>query len=257
LIAIRLPVSGLSATLAWPTGADDMLVAESVAPDVRLGVALLTSLARRAGYGDIDFAAVPLTDVDVAMLRVRQQLFGDRARGSVECSSEGCRERIDISFSIADYLRHHEPDAAAGVSRRPDGAFALEGSSCSFRPPTPRDLVEATHGSDVEAALVRLCVLGSSPSAEELDRVGEALETVAPDLCGDLEGICPVCGAIVTVAFDPQIFVLQEIRRRAVAIYEEVDLLASRYHWSEDHILAMPAQRRARYVEASRNARSS
>jgi hypothetical protein len=79
--------------------------------------------------------------------------------------------------------------------------------------------------------------------------VEAAMQALAPALSADLQGQCPECGAIVQVRFEPRAYCVQELRDRARFIHEDVDVLARRYHWSEPRILAMPASRRARYVE--------
>ena len=75
------------------------------------------------------------------------------------------------------------------------------------------------------------------------------MAAMAPPLSSDLRGECPDCGAAITVAFEPRPYCLRELRDRARFVYADVDLLASRYHWAEDSILAMPNRRRQTYVE--------
>jgi hypothetical protein len=59
---------------------------------------------------------------------------------------------------------------------------------------------------------------------------------------------------VVTVHFDPRRFCLRELRDRARFVYDDVDVLARRYHWSERAILTLPAARRASYAELARQA---
>ena len=75
------------------------------------------------------------------------------------------------------------------------------------------------------------------------------MTAMAPPLSSDLEGACPDCGTPITVAFEPRPYCLRELRDRARFLYADVDLLASRYHWAEDSILALPNRRRQAYVE--------
>ncbi len=79
------------------------------------------------------------------------------------------------------------------------------------------------------------------------------MEAMAPSLSGDLQGVCPECGASVTVHFEARWFCLRELRDRAAFLYQDVDLLARRYHWSEAEILSMPQGRRAAYAELARH----
>jgi hypothetical protein len=80
------------------------------------------------------------------------------------------------------------------------------------------------------------------------------MEALSPNLADELAGVCPECRAPVTAYFDPRRFCLRELRDRARFIYDDVDVLAHRYHWSEQAILSMPAARRASYAELARHA---
>ena len=75
---------------------------------------------------------------------------------------------------------------------------------------------------------------------------------MAPSLADEIAGVCRECGAELPLFFDPQQFCLRELRERAAFVYQDVDLLARRYHWSEREILAMSYARRATYVELAR-----
>jgi hypothetical protein len=54
-------------------------------------------------------------------------------------------------------------------------------------------------------------------------------------------------------SFEIVAFVLRELRDHAAAIYQEVHLLALNYQWPEEHILALPRERRTYYAEALRS----
>jgi hypothetical protein len=79
------------------------------------------------------------------------------------------------------------------------------------------------------------------------------MEAMAPSLSSDLEGVCPECGASVSLYFDARWFCLRELRDRARFLYQDVDLLARRYHWTESEILSMPRTRRTSYAELARH----
>ncbi len=75
-----------------------------------------------------------------------------------------------------------------------------------------------------------------------------ALEAVAPLLSHEVQGECKQCGSAISVYFDVQEFVLRELRSRATSIYRDIHLLASRYQWPEESILALPCARRMHYA---------
>ena len=109
---------------------------------------------------------------------------------------------------------------------------------------------------DSEHELARRCIRPGDLPLRMRRIVEAAMEAMAPPLCGDLAGTCPECGAGVTVFFDPRQFCLQELRNRAAFVYEDIDILAQRYCWSEHAILAMPNTRRASYAELARQSRN-
>ena len=80
------------------------------------------------------------------------------------------------------------------------------------------------------------------------------MEAIAPLSVRLLQGDCPACGAAVTAHFDIRRFCLRELRDQAIFIYDDIDLLAGNYHWSEGAILSLGADRRARYASRVRSA---
>jgi hypothetical protein len=255
----RLPASGIGVLLREPAGAEDMLLVEAHACDTALALVLMGALARPADADaePLDWEALPLTDLDAALLHVRQMVLGDSIRTDMRCRAEGCGKRIDVSFRISDYLAHHRPETPRGVV--PDqerGWFRLSDADVRFRLPSGADLRSIATAPDAARALAERCI---RPAADEggaervpsrvRRRVEAAMEALAPSLYSDIDGVCPECGATVRAPFDPQRYVLTELRDHAAYVYEEVHLLASRYHWPERDILALPRLRRTRYAE--------
>lgn len=254
MFAFRLPVTHYEVVLRQPTGAEDILLAEAGTLGVRLALALVGALARGADGGPLDWSSLSVTDLDAALLRVRQLVVGDLIRSTARCPLESCAAPIDVSFRIGEYLEHQLPSPPPDIieADRP-GWFRLaepnDVSTTLFRLPTCADLVAIATQPDGERELRRRCAEPADISDDELSRVEEAMEALAPSLFMDLDGECPKCGGAVGIPFDPQRYVLHELRRRALSIYEEVDLLASQYHWSEHEILAMTQVSRSRYAE--------
>jgi hypothetical protein len=83
------------------------------------------------------------------------------------------------------------------------------------------------------------------------------MQLLAPSLADEVQGQCPDCGATVSALFEPRGYCLQEMRERARFIYEDVDILAQRYGWSEASILDLPSARRVQYAELARQARAA
>jgi hypothetical protein len=267
----RLPISGLAVDIRQPTGREEMLLLEMPAGSAELALALAERLARAADGGSIAWRELPVADLDAFVLRMRQALLGDRIIADVRCREPDCGSRIDIAFSIAAYLDHHQPNRnwnrrrswllAPGnqgwsrlTPRYPSKEPSLE---VQFRLPTVGDQLAAAGVSDGYRELVRRC-MRPDDLPRRLRRVVEtAMEAMAPNLSGDLEGVCPECGARVAVYFRARQFCLQELRNRAAFVYEDIDVLAQRYCWSERAILAIPNMRRANYAELARQSRNA
>jgi hypothetical protein len=265
----RLPVSGRVVALRQPSGAEDLLLLEAARTpggDAALALALASRLARSVESDPVDWSKLSVTDLDALVLRLRQALIGDRVRADIACPAPGCGRQIDIDFGIEEFLTHHTPQADGST----DGSWTLEagdepGWFClagaaddpellriSFRLPTATDQLGVTGQPGAENKLARECIRPADVPARLLRRVESAMEALAPSLSSDLQGLCPECGNTVIVRFDARRFCLGELRNRAAFVYQDVDVLARRYHWSETAILALPHLRRAAYAELAR-----
>jgi hypothetical protein len=71
---------------------------------------------------------------------------------------------------------------------------------------------------------------------------------VAPRVELTMEAQCPECGREFAVPFDPQEFFFGELRTSRDLLYREVHYLAYHYHWGEQEIMAMPRDKRRRYI---------
>jgi hypothetical protein len=264
---VRLPLSAVEARLRAPRGFEDLLLVEQRGSTLEVALQLMQCVvsARDADFDDL--STLPLYDLDVLLLRLRQSLLGNRIETDAACQSKGCGARMDISFGIDEYLAHHRPLATPWRTRRwlavpadDAGWFRLTrrgngGESGLFRLPTARDLLETQQRGGVVTELTQRCIRPTGLKARELRFIESALETIAPSLASDLHGTCPECSAPIVVAYEPRRYCIAELRQRARFVLEDVDLLAQRYHWSESEILAMPNSRRLAYAELARQAR--
>ena len=244
-----LPVSGVALAVREPTGEDELYVVETALAPLLALLELLRRVASTATGGPLDWGSFPAADLDAAALVIRRSWIGDAIRTDATCPGPGCRERIDVSFDIADYIEHHRPRRPRGVTEAPGGGwFTLAGEAVRFRIPTVADLLAAASGDRPGEMLSGRCVEApelSRPLARRLDR---ALNPLAPSLDDLLGGRCPACGHEVTMRFDPLAYTLTELRNAFSGIHLETHALASAYGWPEDAILALPRSRRRRYA---------
>jgi hypothetical protein len=231
-----LPASGRRVAVGEPSGAEELLVLESVdAP-----VATMLALASRLVSGVEDWRSLPAVDLAAAALLLRRTWLGRTIRTDAFCPAAGCGERIEIAFSVEEYVAHHRPRAYRGVSEPEPGVYELAG--VRFRVPTVADLLAGTLGDAIAA--------GAPPAVAR--RIERALHSLAPSLAGELAGVCPECGATVELWFEPVDYVLAELREASTPLFQQVHELASAYHWPEEAILALGRRRRNRYVELVR-----
>jgi hypothetical protein len=184
-------------------------------------------------------------------LQVRRDWLGDLVRTDAACGSAQCRQRVDIAFSIGDYLDHHRPRAFRGATPEPGGTgwLVLSGTEVRFRVPDLGDLLAALATADPDETLVHRCVRPARVPAALARRVDRALAALAPSQASDVTGRCPECGQQMSLRFDPVSYALAELRDAAAGVHEQVWLLASAFGWREREILRMPRRRRAVYAD--------
>ncbi|MFK4727417.1 hypothetical protein ABIE89_008517 [Bradyrhizobium niftali] len=262
---LALPASGLAVTLRHPTGLDDILIAEGGVSELQLALAV----AERLSEGqELDWSALPICDLEALLLHLRRVAIGDHVVTDSHCTSEGCGTRLDFSFGIGAWLAHHQPKRAplsgrgfsVRISEQP-GRYDLSlrdiDDSFSFRIPTIGDQIAVSHEADPERAIAESCLDPPDMHLRARRAAERAMQLLAPGLSDDLQGTCPECHATVTVLFDPLHYCLQELRDRARYVYQDVDILAQRYGWSEAEILTIPSVRRMQYAELARATRAA
>jgi hypothetical protein len=261
-----LPVSGIAVALRRPTGEEDVQLAEHSPEDPNLALALVERLGQTDSDTDaMRWADLPVPDIDTFIVRLRQAIVGNRVVAEVDCTSPDCGQRVDLSFDIDTYLGHHRPSGARRpalrIEREADGVDwyvprTADADAVRFRLPTLADQIAVDQRPDAAAALAERCIRPGRLPARQRARVATAMAALAPPLSGALEGHCPHCATPISAWFEARVYCLQELRDRARFVYDDIDALAERYHWSEQAILTLPHVRRTSYVERARMARA-
>jgi hypothetical protein len=121
-----------------------------------------------------------------------------------------------------------------------------------FRRPTGRDQLtwlEQAYEDETSctaAMIASLALDATDVPAVELESV---LDEFDPLLSAPLRVACPDCGCEGEHEVDLAGMALSRLRRSQDSLLVAVDLLASRYNWSEPEIFALPEWRRARYLQ--------
>ena len=238
------------ATVRPITGADERFLLEG---EARLPAERSTALLDRCVTAEAGESARSLTvgDREALLLHLRRLTFGEKIECVVTCP--GCGEPHDVELFVADLLV--PPDDEHGPVLELETA-ARNGGSLRFRLPTGGDQETAaaraaTIGVDGAAGLLLRDCLESA--AVDVDGVAEALEAAMashdPQAEIALELACVRCGRACSILFDAGDFLFRELTRDGDALDRDVHELALHYHWSEAEILALPVERRLRYLE--------
>ncbi len=223
---------------AWPSAA------------ARVTGLLAIAVTRIGGLAPITAEHVrglTLLDRDVLLMALRQRLFGDRVRSTVNCPA--CGMKVDLDFRLSDLPI---PDRTHDL---PCYTFDAGGMNVTYRLPNGGDQEAAALWVEADPARAERIIL--ERCVEHLDRLtedqvaalSEEMAARDPQLVDEFDSHCPECGADFQVRFDIQDFVLQELSQASEQLYRHIHTLAWYYHWSEAEILAMPLARRRRYLD--------
>lgn len=169
------------------------------------------------------------------------------------CPREGCGERLELDLDLSSFAMAEAPQRCTVH----DGGIAIE-----LRVPTGEDqrrwLTESI-GEDPAAAMAASLVTAVNGEASgaplelpqhALAAIERELEACDPITALDVAAACPGCGEPVDVEIDLEGLLLDTLARSQREMMDSVHRLASRYHWSEAEVLALPAWRRSYYLAA-------
>jgi len=184
-------------------------------------------------------------DRDRVMAALLEHVTGPIVESTVSCRS--CGEPFELSFTLADLVRHRsgeQGDAVIAVNR---GAWSIDG--IGFRFPTGADERTARLEPDPAAVLRRRCVDLHDPSDRQLDAVESAMSQLAPILTTSIAGDCPECEHRHAVEFDVQRYTLALIQLGRERVLRDVHIIASAYGWTRADILGLRRSERRSYVD--------
>jgi hypothetical protein len=187
-----------------------------------------------------------------ALIAVRRASGASRMDVQAPCAH--CAEQMAITLDLDDFAA--APATPRFTWRSPDGAVL------SLRLPRGHDLRRwrAAHGDGatrreaMAAALIEAVDgLAVDIDADELDAwmpgLDDAFEAHDPLTALHLDATCPACGQDNDIACDLETLLVDGLARAQDRLLDEVTQLANAFHWSEPAIMALPAWRRARYLQ--------
>ncbi|MFF4346179.1 hypothetical protein [Streptomyces sp. NPDC001530] len=216
----------------------------------------LALLAAATGDGDETLASLSLGQREAVLLRLREQIFGERITALATCPA--CSERVEVCLSAAAVLGD-SPETAMDPA-----ALTLEmnGYRVDFRLPDSRDAAAAGDSPDVATArqvLLDRCVTvtdrdgrrrtGADVPPDVVAAVVERMAQLDPHADVGLALTCPTCARGWDAPFDAGAFLWSEVETWARRTLRQIHELALAYGWSEAETLGLSERRRQAYLE--------
>lgn len=191
-----------------------------------------------------------------ALIAVARATRGDTLYWQQSCQNARCRSPMEMDLDLAgigqlqDQVRPIitvDSDCGTLRLRLPTGSDQLRWRKLAATDP------DALTGVMAKDLLVS--VSGKAPAedwqlpAACFREIEDRLEEADPLTVFKIVVECPECGEQQSMDCDLEPLLLTELRHAQARLFDEVDRLASHYHWSEADILAMTPQRRQQYLE--------
>ena len=170
---------------------------------------------------------------------------------SARCVAPGCGDRFEFDLPLRSLPLGVADPGPLTVPIRADRLAVI-------RRPTGEDLRRwhaaqpATRADAVRLMLDTLVVDGDVVVGDEVT-VSAAIAAADPLVDFTVACRCPACDAPNEVAVDLEAIALSRLGARQHVLVREVHQFASRYGWTEAEVLAVPPQRRARYLALMEN----
>lgn len=204
-------------------------------------------LAGCSADGDTEtWWAQPLGVRIAALLRLLQcSLGGESLDLAIRCGQADCGEGFEISLPYAAL----QPPLTRAVACELPGRREV-----NLRLATGDDLrrwreAGAESGEAALGLMIRSLLVSGEAGVDDEPALADAIAAHDPLVDFHVSCRCPGCGAEQALAIDLEAQALSRFAALQRVLLREVHLFASHYGWTEPEVLAVPAQRRARYRE--------
>jgi hypothetical protein len=175
----------------------------------------------------------------------------------LRCLNLACQEGLEIDFSMAELSGIHStnpiaksPEICIGRQkvriRRPTGVDQLQWLEQSFQDEfsATQSMLETLVLEDDRSQLDAAAIA----QGEWISAFNQIMEEIDPLVNFQVQVQCPHCSVENSQPIDFGAFALQRLRNYQQQLFDLVHRLASRYHWNEPEIFAIPAWRRQYYL---------
>jgi hypothetical protein len=175
----------------------------------------------------------------------------------LKCADAACARELELDLTLEEIASlQRDADESERIT------VELEALSLTLRKPLGRDQLSwlgATFADEDEAASAMIRTLasrdaesdGAAPreiGREWIEVINQAMDDFDPLVNFNFSAECGECGSLSTRFLDLEELALSELRRAQANLLATVHKLATRYHWSESEIFAVPHWRRAHYL---------
>jgi len=249
-------------------GAVELALAKTALTDLpmpaRVTLALAATLEHLGGEAAVPAAVADLSVGDRQFLMARLAMGLGLGENWLTVGCISCGEQFDFAINYRDI-----PVKESGEGY-PFAELDTSLGPCRFRVPTGADqeaLAQLDDGGEAIRCLISRCLVAVPDQVREerrhddivdafcrddFTRIEAALEAVAPELAVSVQAACPACGRPHEIEVDPYRALSH---RSGEELLRETHILASSYHWSEAEIMALPPDRRRRYLDLIDRAR--
>ena len=171
---------------------------------------------------------------------------GDARRNlELQLKCAGCGADLEVALPVS---------ALAEMAQQAEAEPELEigDAALRLRRPTGEDQRRWREAdfADPGLGILETLVVGAAPDlGGQVEALSDQLAEFDPLSCFSVSTTCPDCSLEQDAPVDLEAVLLQRLQRVQAGLFRDVDILARRYGWSDTAILAMPAARRARYLE--------
>lgn len=164
----------------------------------------------------------------------------------------GCGETYEVDLSLKSLSGLGE---TARATPRIELSLGANRHALLRRPTGADQRRWRAEGTPAPSILKQLLVEGAisvepdGRTGDILALVAEAMQEADPLAAFSIHCTCPACAREADTALDIEGLLLDTLAGLARSLTEQVHRLASRYGWRESDILALPAHRRAAYLE--------
>jgi len=191
-----------------------------------------------------------------ALLAVGFITHGQHLQFQSTCSDDACAQILELEV---DLLAFCEPEDESLMTCHPATDIVLElrlptsADQALWRHQTFSENNEALFSSLATTLVVSINGVAPQPDWQAppawLDSIAQSLESHDTMMTMQVDSVCPECGVTISVGFDLEAQLLSLLANQKKTLLQHIHRLASVYHWTEEDILALPANRRQYYIE--------